>query len=102
MVRSVCETLLKNGDLYEANYKGYYCHSDEAFLTPKQIYEKDGKMYSLENNNAAELIEEKNWMFRIQKYKPQLIAFLQSNPHWVSSLSPSHSDSTHILPKGCA
>lgn len=55
---------MKNGDLYEADYEGYYCRSDEAFLTKKQIYEKDGKMYSIENNNTVELIKEKNWMFK--------------------------------------
>ena len=55
---------MKNDDLYLSEYQGYYCRSDEAFLTKKQIYEKDGRMLSLENNNPVEWIEEKNWMFR--------------------------------------
>ena len=55
---------MEKGDLYEDNYTGYYCRSDEAFLTKKQIVEKDGKMVSKENGNLVELIEEKNWMFR--------------------------------------
>lgn len=63
-MHDVWNLLMKNGDLYEADYEGYYCRSDEAFLTKKQIYEKDGKMYSIENNNTVELIKEKNWMFK--------------------------------------
>ena len=55
---------MKNDDLYLSEYQGYYCRYDEAFLTKKQIYEKDDQMFALENNNPVEWIEEKNWMFR--------------------------------------
>ena len=64
MVLDVWDKLMKNDDLYLSEYQGYYCRSDEAFLTKKQIYEKDGQMFALENNNPVEWIEEKNWMFR--------------------------------------
>ena len=33
------DELKRKGDLYEASYRGYYCRSDEAFLTASQIYE---------------------------------------------------------------
>ena len=55
---------MANGDLYEADYTGYYCRSDEAFLTAKQVYEKDGQMRSRENDTPVELVKERNWMFR--------------------------------------
>ena len=51
---------MANGDLYEADYTGYYCRSDEAFLTAKQV----GQMRSRENDNPVELVKERNWMFR--------------------------------------
>ena len=43
-VKSVWSTLMKNGDLYQDTYRGFYCRSDEAFLTQKQVIEKDGQL----------------------------------------------------------
>lgn len=63
-MKRVWEQLMANGDLYEADYTGYYCRSDEAFLTAKQVYEKDGQIRSRENDNPVELVKERNWMFR--------------------------------------
>lgn len=34
-----------------------------------------------------EIVEERNWMFRLQKYKPQLLSFLRANPSWVPPFS---------------
>lgn len=63
-MKAAWEQLMKSGDLYEADYSGYYCRSDEAFLTSKQVYEKDGKLLCRENDNPVEIVKEKNWMFR--------------------------------------
>lgn len=41
-VKEVWKCLMDSGDLYEDTYQGYYCRSDEAFLTPSQVYERDG------------------------------------------------------------
>lgn len=82
-VKRVWDSLMANGDLYEDNYRGYYCRSDEAFLTAKQVIEKDGSLFCKENGNAVEIVEERNWMFRLQKYKPQLLSFLRANPSWM-------------------
>lgn len=43
-VKQVWKTLMANGDLYEDNYRGYYCRSDEAFLTAKQVVEREGSL----------------------------------------------------------
>ena len=75
---------MKNGDLYEATYRGYYCRSDESFLTASQIYEENGQLLSKESQNPVELVEERNWMFRLQKYKPRLLDFLSSQTEWIT------------------
>lgn len=41
-VKEVWKCLMDNDDLYEDTYRGYYCRSDEAFLTPSQVYECNG------------------------------------------------------------
>ena len=63
-MHQVWDQLKRNGDLYEASYHGYYCRSDEAFLTSTQIYESNGQKFSKESHNPVELVEERNWMFR--------------------------------------
>ena len=63
-MHQVWNELQRNGDLYEASYRGYYCRSDEAFLTEAQIYEENGQKFSKESRNPVELVEERNWMFR--------------------------------------
>lgn len=51
-----------------------------------------------ENGNAVEIVEERNWMFRLQKYKSQLLSFLRANPSWVPLFSSCDADDSVELP----
>lgn len=56
---------LKDADaLYQGEYEGLYCKGCEDFLTEKDLV--DGKCPA--HNKEPELVKEKNWFFRLEKY----------------------------------
>ncbi|XP_055698031.1 methionine--tRNA ligase, mitochondrial [Phlebotomus papatasi] len=66
--------LKKRDLLYTENYSGWYCISDETFLTESQLKEdgKGGKI-SLESGHPAEWTEELNYMFRLGKFQEEVV-----------------------------
>jgi len=67
-VKKIWLELKENGDIYKKKYKGLYCVGCEAFVKEKDLV--DGKCPIHEKN--PEVIEEKNYFFRLSKYQNQL------------------------------
>lgn len=70
-VKRVWDSLMANDDLYEDNYRGYYCRSDEAFLTAKQVIEKDGSLVGLSDDTSF-LVLQGEWKRRGDRGGAQL------------------------------
>jgi methionyl-tRNA synthetase len=76
VVQQILTDLYEKGDIYKAEYKGYYSVRQEQFVLEK---EKD------ENGEWPELygevieITEPNYFFRLSKYQDWLIDYLQKN-----------------------
>ena len=61
----VWQQLKASGDVYEGQYTGYYCRSDEAFLRPDAVSTNAaGDCVSKESGNVVEVISETNHLFR--------------------------------------
>ncbi|MDP2684868.1 MAG: methionine--tRNA ligase [bacterium] len=60
--------------LYQGEYEGLYCRGCEDFLTEKELV--DGKCPV--HNKAPEVVKEKNWFFRLEKYLPQVKKLIAS------------------------
>ncbi|BFF90563.1 methionine--tRNA ligase mitochondrial [Drosophila madeirensis] len=71
-------TLHGRGHIYSAAYSGWYCVSDEVFLTDSQLRldEASGTRYSLESGHPVEWTEETNYMFRLSQFQDDV-------RHWV-------------------
>ncbi|KAH8375892.1 hypothetical protein KR200_006401 [Drosophila serrata] len=71
-------TLNFRGHIYSAAYSGWYCVSDETFLTDSQLRldETTGTRYSLESGHPVEWTEETNYMFRLSHFQDDV-------RHWV-------------------
>lgn len=71
-------TLQSRGHIYSAAYSGWYCVSDETFLTDSQLRldESSGTRYSLESGHPVEWTEETNYMFRLSQFQDDV-------RHWV-------------------
>ncbi|MBD3244996.1 MAG: methionine--tRNA ligase [Candidatus Moranbacteria bacterium] len=63
-VVKMIKQLKENGDIYKADYEGFYCTGCEKFLTQKELI--DGKC--ADHQVEPELIREKNYFFKLSKY----------------------------------
>ncbi|XP_030563680.1 methionine--tRNA ligase, mitochondrial isoform X1 [Drosophila novamexicana] len=70
--------LQSRGHIYSAAYSGWYCVSDETFLTESQLRldATSGTRYSLESGHPVEWTEETNYMFRLSQFQDDV-------RHWV-------------------
>lgn len=77
------EKSLANGDIYKKKYSGQYCVGCEEFKTEKDLA---NGVCPLHNKPTIEVSEE-NYFFKLSKYKPQLLNWLESNPAVVQPAS---------------
>ena len=62
------------GDLYRHSYRGLYCLGCEQFYDPAELV--DG--FCREHRVAPEVVEERNWFFRLSRYRDRLLRALES------------------------
>ncbi len=78
-VRDLIERIFARNpdDFYEKAYRGLYCVGCEAFKTEAEIVE--GKCV-LHPTRTLEMVEERNWFFRLSRYQKFLEDLLETNP----------------------
>ncbi|WP_068268280.1 methionine--tRNA ligase [Caviibacter abscessus] len=76
-VKDIIKKVYENGDIYEGEYKGKYCVSEETFVTESQLV--DGKYL------GKEVIEvsEPTYFFRLSKYADKLLKYYDENPDFI-------------------
>eukprot|EP00511_Aplanochytrium_stocchinoi_P011998 CAMPEP_0204877284 /NCGR_PEP_ID=MMETSP1348-20121228/48107_1 /ASSEMBLY_ACC=CAM_ASM_000700 /TAXON_ID=215587 /ORGANISM="Aplanochytrium stocchinoi, Strain GSBS06" /LENGTH=468 /DNA_ID=CAMNT_0052034135 /DNA_START=468 /DNA_END=1874 /DNA_ORIENTATION=+ len=83
VVQALWKRLQKKGFIYKGYHSGWYCESDEEFLTEKQteLTTSDGleQRVSRQSGHKVELIEESNYMFRLSAFQQPLLDWLDSN-----------------------
>eukprot|EP01133_Synstelium_polycarpum_P004000 gene4000-4631_t len=90
-VQEMWRTLQAKDLIYKGKYEGWYCMSDEAFLTNEQV--KEGMspvtvanptptkcMVSIESGNVVEWVTEDNYMYRLTEFLPQIERWLDTHP----------------------
>ena len=65
-------------DLYLGEFVGWYCPSEESYLTETQV--RDGKC---ESGHAVERMTERNYFFKLSTYQERLLRFYRQNPDFV-------------------
>lgn len=90
VVAAVFERLLKQGDIYLGEYKGWYSVSDEEFFTESQLAEvyrdEEGRVIGgvAPSGHQVELVSEESYFFKLSKYAERLVAFYNANPDFIS------------------
>ena len=79
VVRKVLQDLYDRGEIYRAEYTGWYCVGDERFFTEKDL--KDGKCP--ECGRDVTEIKESNYFFRMGKHREWLIDYIQTHPDFI-------------------
>ena len=83
VVRAVLQNLVDKGDIYTADYEGWYSTSAERFWTEKDLI--DGKCP--DTGTKVEWITEKNYFFRMSNYADQLRTYIAENPDFLQPAS---------------
>ena len=74
-VAKLWEACDRSGDIYSRPYKGLYCVGCEQFYTEDELI--DG--LCPEHQTKPELVEEKNYFFRLSRYADQLRELIESD-----------------------
>ncbi len=69
----------KKGDIYRGEYVGLYCKGCEAFITEKELV--NGKCPI--HKTVPEKIVEKNYFFKLTKYRDKLLEHIGKHPEFV-------------------
>jgi methionyl-tRNA synthetase len=79
VVQNLLTYLYERGDIYYDTYVGKYCIPEERFWTEKDLI--DGRCPSC--NREVITIEEKNYFFKLSKYKEWLIIYIKEHPDFI-------------------
>ena len=76
-VTTLVQRIYDAGDIYEGVYEGWYCVGCEAFKPEKELV--DGRC-PLHPQSVPQWIKEKNYFFRLSKYRQPLVDLFAANP----------------------
>ena len=79
VVAEVFRRLRAQGDIYAAQYEGWYSVADETFLRDSEV--KDGR--SLETGAEVKRVTEDNYFFRLSAYADRLRQYIGDNPNFL-------------------
>jgi methionyl-tRNA synthetase len=79
-VQKMAQACYDAGDIYEGVYEGWFCVSCEAFKQEKDLV--DGKC-PLHPTLTPEWIREKNYFFRLSKYRDRLLKHFEAHPEFL-------------------
>ena len=78
-VQKIFKRLYDQGDIYKAEYEGWYCTPCESFWTETQLV--DGKCPDC--GRPVELTREESYYFRLSKYQDRIIEHIQTHPDFI-------------------
>ncbi len=95
-VQKIFKQLYDQGDIYKAEYEGWYCTPCESFWTELQL--KDGKCPDC--GRPVEKTQEESYFFRMNKYAPWLIDYIQTHPEFIQPASRANEMINNFLRPG--
>ncbi|MEE0210077.1 MAG: methionine--tRNA ligase [Enterocloster sp.] len=95
-VQKIFKKLYDQGDIYKGAYEGLYCTPCESFWTPSQLV--DGPCPDC--GRAVKPAKEEAYFFRMSKYAPQLIEYINSHPEFIQPVSRKNEMMNNFLLPG--
>ena len=95
-VQKIFKKLYDQGDIYKGAYEGLYCTPCESFWTPSQLV--DGKCPDCGREVKPE--KEEAYFFRMSKYAPQLIEYINAHPEFIQPVSRKNEMMNNFLLPG--
>jgi methionyl-tRNA synthetase len=78
-VTALVGRMAEAGDVYEGYYEGWYCVSCEAFKQEKDLIDGNCPIHNIK----PEWIRERNYFFRLSKYRDRLLAHFERRPEFL-------------------
>ena len=79
VVREILQELYDKGEIYKAEYTGWYCVGCERYFTEKDLV--DGKCPDCGREVSA--LKESNYFFKMSKYQDWLIDYIKTHPEFI-------------------
>ena len=95
-VQKLFRQLYDQGDIYKAEYEGWYCTPCESFWTELQL--KDGRCPDC--GRPVEKTQEESYFFRMNKYAPWLIQYIEEHPDFIQPASRANEMINNFLKPG--
>ncbi len=95
-VQKIFQQLYEQGDIYKAEYEGWYCTPCESFWTELQL--KDGKCPDC--GRPVEKTQEESYFFRMNRYAPWLIQYIEEHPEFIQPASRANEMINNFLRPG--
>ena len=95
-VQKIFKRLYDQGDIYKGAYEGLYCTPCESFWTPSQLV--DGKCPDC--GREVKPAKEEAYFFRMSKYAPQLIEYINAHPEFIQPVSRKNEMMNNFLLPG--
>ncbi|NQS75714.1 MAG: methionine--tRNA ligase [Peptococcaceae bacterium] len=83
VVSTVFQRLYDQGDIYKANYEGWYCTPCEAFWAESRLEEGNCP----DCGRSVELLQEENYFFKMSKYAERLLQHIEKHPEFIQPIS---------------
>ena len=95
-VQKIFKRFYDNGDVYKGAYEGWYCTPCESFWTETQLV--DGKCPDC--GRPVEKTSEEAYFFKMSKYAPRLIEYIESHPEFIQPESRKNEMMNNFLLPG--
>lgn len=82
-VQTVFKKIYDQGDIYKSSYEGWYCTPCETFWVETRLEEGNCP----DCKRPVELVEEESYFFRMSKYAPRLLAYIEEHPEFIRPAS---------------
>ena len=81
IVQRILQDLYDRGEIYRADYDGWYCVTCERFFTEKDLV--DGCCPEPGCGRPAEAIRESNYFFRMGRHRDWLVQYIEGHPKFI-------------------
>jgi methionyl-tRNA synthetase len=78
-VQAILKDVYAKGDIYFGEYGGHYCTGCERFMTETEMVEGKCPIHL----KPLTYVQEQNYFFRMEKYRPWLIEYIKDNPDFI-------------------
>lgn len=80
-VTRIVQRMLDSGDIYLGGYEGWYDEGQEQFVTETEA--KAAEYKSAISGKPLVRYKEPTYFFRLAKYVPKVIEYIEQNPHFI-------------------